>query len=231
MPHTIARIGEVPIRRVFHERDPLIGGPCPELLPPDVEQRPDDRAVAGIDACQPARPGAPQQPQQHRFRLIVPRVPHRHAIGPEHAPATLQGGISKPPRGLFDRAALRGRDTTDVHALHMGRNVHPVRQGCGELLITLRFRPPQLVIHVHQADNGELASGRELQEDREQRDRIGAAGHRYRDARTPRQQVISPDRAPDALDQAHRVLWEQGGGAGRVGVLLAPGRYGAGAGT
>ena len=43
-----------------------------------VQQRPDDLARPGINRRQPDRPGAASQAQQHRFRLIVPGVAHRH---------------------------------------------------------------------------------------------------------------------------------------------------------
>ena len=149
MAEEVPRVGEVLVRRVFHMRDPVIGGPGPKLLPADVEERPDDRAVPGIDAGQPAGPGAAQQPQQHRLRLIVARVPDRHAVGAECLPATLQGGVSEPPGGILCRQSLRSRHTEDVDTLDMGRQVQPDGQRLAKRLIALRVGPAQLVVHVH----------------------------------------------------------------------------------
>ena len=173
MPQEVSRVRQVLIRRVVHVRDPVIGGPGPELLPVDVEKRSDDRPVSGVDARQPAGPGAPQQPQQHSFGLVVARVPDGDPVGPERLPAPLQGGVPELPGGVLNRASFRGRHTPDLNAFDMGGNAQPTRQRLAERLIALRVRPAQLVVDVHQARYGELASRRELQEHAEQRYRIG----------------------------------------------------------
>jgi hypothetical protein len=183
---------------------PAIGQPRAQLVPAAREQRPDDAIVARMHCGEAARPGAADQAEQERFRLVVARVPERDDVGVEAEARAFEERIARRVRRVFDRATLGACARRDVLAIGEHRDVEGRGHRDGELLVPVR-RGAELMIEVGDARETKLAARVQLAQQRSERDRVRSARHRGDDARLRARQIVIANELPDAIDQGHRL--------------------------
>ena len=106
MTDAISRIVQQFVRFVLNPRLPAGCQEFAQIGPPDVEQRPDDRAALRVDSAQSGEAGAPNQLEQERLRLVIARMTDGDPISPGIGGGTMQEGIPGLARGILERQPL-----------------------------------------------------------------------------------------------------------------------------
>ena len=190
MPHAVPGHAQVGVGRVLAERDPAVREIAAELGPADFQQRPHQGPGPRPHPREPGRPGAADETEQHRLRLVVDGVPQRHPAGPQLGRRPREEGVAHVMAGALDRDAARPRHVGHRHRLDEAGHAEPAREVPAEALVLVRRRPAQPVIDVGHAGQGQEGTLGQLREEMEQRHRVAAARHRRHDPPPARDQRL-----------------------------------------
>jgi hypothetical protein len=201
MPDPVSGIPEILVRFVVNPR--LAGGNevLPQVCARDVEEGADQHPVARIDSAKTRQSGAPNELQQERLRLIVPRVPDRNPGCPGFCRSTVEEGVPHAARALLDGESLLRSIGSDVHRVDDDGKAMPGSEFAAELLVA-RSRWPQLMIEVSQASDVEAPMLGKISKNQRQCHRIGTARKGDEQTDSWRAQVMPEDRAPNLLMEA-----------------------------
>ena len=153
-----------------------------------------DRGPPGRHAGHPPGSRAPEQPEQHGFRLVVPRVSHGHDIGTQPDAGALEEVVPNLACRLLTRDAPADCLCGHVRLLALEGHREPCGQLAAEPGVPGRLVAAQAVIEMDQAGEREPARAGQLAEQVEERHRVRAARHRGRDASARGEQPPLPDR-------------------------------------
>src|SRR5262245_28426491 len=81
----------------------------PELVAPNVEERPNRVSGSRMNPAEPARSRASDHPQEKGLGLIVPRVPGRNGVGLELGRDAREELIARPAASILERDPQRVR--------------------------------------------------------------------------------------------------------------------------
>ena len=159
-------------------------------------------------------PGAAQEAQDDRLGLIVEGVTERDARGQPPAGDQAERGMPQGVCRSLQRPLAAGGLACDVDAHEIERK----RERGGELLaegrVGVGLGAAQAVMDVHEPGEPGARPRRDRGEHVQQRDRIGPARDGDEDTVALGQQVMPPDRGPDARREASHV-GEKGIASGR----------------
>ena len=159
-----------------------------DLGPTGLQQGPDDPAPYRRDAAQALRPGAPQQVQQHRLRLILGVVGGgdiRRADGVRRAEEKV---VPQPPSRLLHAQAPARRHLIDGRGLGIEGDVPLPAQAPDEILVPLGLGPHP-VVQVRRR-HGEAAARRDGGQIVQQAHGVPSAGHGAQDHAALRRQHV-----------------------------------------
>ena len=145
--HAVSPVGGVGVRGVLAPLEAPLAQVRQDLLPRHREQRADDVARSRPHAREPGRPGAPQEPQQQRLRLVVARVGDRDRGRLLLVAHAAQVGVALAARGLLEAAPLARGPGAHVGRSRPEGDVEPLAQGGAEGHVLRRARP-QAVVQV-----------------------------------------------------------------------------------
>ena len=181
-----------------------------EVLVCDIKKRPDHSATPRIDPPQAGEAGASHQLEQEGFGLVIPRVANGHPIRADVGGHTLEEGVAEAPSRVLDGKGVRLRLDQNIRGFDDDRQAKPLREMPAERLIPLSRRPESM-IEMRQADHGELAVLREIQQQPRQGHRVRSAGQPNQDARAGRRERIPADGAPNLLMDPSQDVVPEGG--------------------
>jgi hypothetical protein len=154
-PDAITRDADVAIRLVLDVCDSTAVEVRSEVGAAAREQRTDDVTVSRVHGRQAFRSGAPQQPQQKGFGLVVACVSDSDAICGEVRQRAAEKLVARGTGRVFNRSPVVVSAGADVFPLDENRNVASRRKLDAEGLVTGRFGP-QLMIEVREPREDEL---------------------------------------------------------------------------
>jgi hypothetical protein len=184
----VLSVGDAPIRKILEQFATRL-----------LDERPDDESHPGKDAGQPPRARTPQEPQQERFCLVVPRVPDRDPAGTEKGRSAVEELVAHRTRRFFQGTSVGNGPRTNVDRLHLDRQAESPREIAAKRLVLLGRARSQAMVQVGQAGDEEVARGFEFPQDVYHRHRVGSPRKRRNEGRSARKQMEAPDGAPDAL--------------------------------
>ena len=199
--HTVARNGHVAIRRVFPKLDFQLLEVFEDLGATDVEHRSHEPAATPVNGRQTVRTGAPEQAQQHGFRLIVARVSHRHVVGGQHVRCSFQKRVPGTPGRVLDGSPLGSGQLGHIRRLDHDRPRQPLGEGAAERFVAVRRLTAQAVIQVGKPGEHNLFPAVEIEQHAGERHRIGAARESDGHPAAWRDQSVPANGSPDTRDQ------------------------------
>ena len=198
VPHAVAQDALVAVGRVLAMRQAAQAQVAAKLVPTDVEQGAHDGGDAGSDAGQAGRPGAADQPQQHRLGLVVAGVSGGHAVGPPLPHRPREQRVANPVPRRLDRDPLRPRACGHVDALDGDGDPERCGDVAAERFVLVGRRPPQTMVDVQQSGNRPARSGRQLAQEGGERHRVATAGAGHQHAHARRKKRLALKGLPDA---------------------------------
>src|SRR5262249_37851312 len=115
----------------------------------------------------------------------------------------VEKGVSRPARGVLDRAPFPLGERADVDALADEPNATPPGKLRAEPLVIVGVRAAKEMIEMRDAGDRELAAGLELAQDQKQGDGVGAAGQAHQDPTPGPTQSVLLNRAPHGGKKIH----------------------------
>src|SRR6185503_3958007 len=137
---TVPRVLEVVVRFVVDPTFAAAGEVAAQVRARDVEQRANDAAAPRMNARKASEPGAANQLQEKRLRLIVLRVADRDAVGAQRVGRVLHKVVSDPAGRIFDRQVPAAGVRLDVLVLHNDSQSDTARQIAAERLVAVGRR-------------------------------------------------------------------------------------------
>ncbi len=198
MADTVPRVLEVVVRFVVDPTFAAAGEVTAKVRARDVEQRANDAAAPRMNARKASEPGAANQLQEERLRLIILRVADRDAVGAQRVGRLLHKVVSDPAGRIFDREVSDMRVAFDVLDVHNDSQSDTSRQVAAERLVAVRGRP-EAMVQVGEPCEGEIAVFGQFAEQKEKGDGVGAAGQPNQHTRAGRAEPVALNRAAHAL--------------------------------
>ena len=143
-----------------------------------IDERPDDVLTPRVNRGQAAGTGATHQPQQHRFCLIVARVPDGDDVGLPTLADALEKCVAGLARGLLQRTAPPGGDCGDVTGFDVETSARSLPPGARRTRRRGRTSTPRRPwFKCARPARCKHPGGRQFRHQQGQRHRIGPAGH------------------------------------------------------
>src|SRR5262249_33978734 len=161
-----------------------------------------DAAVSRIHAGKAARSGAANEAEQHRFRLIVARVPDTHQVGTARTARPLEERVARGARRVLDRSPLARCAGGNVLAVNQRREAERGGQRGNEALVAIGGGAKAMV-EMNESGQAQLAGAVEVGENVDERRRVRSAGDGGDDATLRPDQVVLPNELADACDEIH----------------------------
>ncbi len=203
VPHAVAPMDELGVRRVLAERQPPLAQMREHVLARRLEQRPHDVAAAQAHPREAGRPGPAQQPQQQRLGLIVPRVGDRDRDGRLFLAHAAQERVALAPRRLLEAAPVPLGAGAHVGGADPDRHAEAGAQRCAEGGVVGRAGA-QPVVEVRGHEPKAPRTG-ERREGIQERDRVGAARERDDQLLAARGRARGPQGAGDRRDEGREL--------------------------
>jgi len=212
----IPRNPHIVIRRVVDEGNLLGLEKGPQLGARTIDQRPDDDTVSRMHRSETTSSGSADEPQEERFRLVVPGVADGDDVGLVGRDGATEKVVAHHVGSRLEGTVRSRRGRADVDTLEHERQASRSSDLPAELLV-IRSRGAKLMIEV--SDRHELQCGSAIEgtEEVKQRHRIGSARQRDNDTRPRCTEPIALKRPPDTSEQRHADqtgLEQEGNGAG-----------------
>ena len=177
VPHPVPGHAPIVVRRILPERDPPVGEIAAQLDTADRQQRPNQETGPRPHPGQPGRARPADEPEQHRFRLVVDGVAQRHPIGAQLPGRPAEERVTHLMPRLLDGNPPRPRHIGHGHRFDQAGHAEPTREVPAEALVPVGLRPAKPVIHMRESGQRHDRARRQLRQDMQQRHRVTAARH------------------------------------------------------
>lgn len=210
MTNAIPRDRSVAVCGIFAECNVAFFEKRTDVDPIGIEEGSHDDSGTGMHAAQAARAGPAKQPQEKRFRLIVPGMRHGNGRGVCKSGGAREELVARVMRRVFGGDTGRPGERRNVNTFDVQRNVEGGSDTPAEFFVGVCIGAAELMIQVDRANEVKTFDRRDLPQRVEQRDRIGAARQGDNHARPLWEEPMAPDRSTNGVEQGWHGLTLRG---------------------